>query len=138
MQNKWLWVSLLVALMAPVFAESSPQLTLDLNKLEQKGSACRLHMLFHNITQLHYERFELDLVFFDKKNIILRQINIDAAPLRSNKQVLKPFDIPDLMCNEVGHLLLNDVVSCKVAVGEVEDCLANVRTQSTSSIPFRM
>lgn len=131
-------ITLLVGMVLPVSAKPPTQLILELNKLEQQEAACRLHILFKNGTHLRYEQFEIDLVFFDKNNIILKQLSIDAAPLRNNKQILKPFDIPGMSCNEIGHLLLNDVFSCKVSGEQVQDCLTNVHTYSTSKIPFRM
>jgi len=97
--------------------------TLELNKLEPQENACRAYLVLQNGTESEFSSLRLDLVAFDTDGIVAKRLAIEAAPLPPGKTSLKLFDMLDLSCDVIGHLLLNSVLACGDQNGERTDCL---------------
>ncbi len=110
--------------------------TVELNKLEDNGQACRAYLVVQNETQAGFQALNLDLVMFDTDGIIANRLAVDAAPLPVGKTSLKVFDIDGLPCPRIGRLLLNDVIACVDDGGERTGCLSLVETGSRSPVGF--
>ena len=77
--------------------------------------------------------------FFDLRRIggfVAKSLAVETAPLPSAKTRLKVFDMKGLECGGVGRVLLNAVMSCADASGEIADCQADVSTSSRGSVSF--
>jgi len=99
------------------------EVTLELNKLEPQENACRAYLVLQNGTESEFSSLRLDLVAFDTDGIVAKRLAIEAAPLPPGKTSLKLFDMLDLSCDVIGHLLLNSVLACGDQNGERTDCL---------------
>lgn len=116
---------------APALAASN--VSLELNRFEQKDAACRISLVIGNPGDKALESLKLDLVFFDKDGVISRRLAVEAGPVRASKTSVKLFDLPDTPCDSVAKLLLNDVTAC----GEEKDCLGLVGVSSrVKSVEF--
>lgn len=130
-------VSALVALLIGVTeVRAEETVAVELNKIEQQGDACRVYMLFENKTGQRYETFRLDLVLFDGEGVIARRIALDASPLRSDKSVVKLFDLTGLDCGNLSRILLNDVEPCSDEGGARRDCVELTRVSSRAGVGF--
>lgn len=107
-------------------------LAVELNKLEDRGAACRAYLLFENRTGRAYRALKLDLVMFDGDGIVVRRLAVEGAPLADSKTSLRVFDVRDVACADIGRILVNDVLACQGAGGGYDDCLAAIRTTSRS------
>jgi len=131
---------LLVALWAIVpntaLAEGTDSLTIQLNKLETEGDTCRAYIVLENRSDLSFEALRLDLVMFDVDGVIARRLAVDAAPLAAGRTSVRVFGISNLACDNIGRVLLNDVLNCADATGERADCMDRIAPDSIAGVPF--
>jgi hypothetical protein len=107
---------------------------LELNKLEQQGSNCRAYLVINNPGTDAFSGFTLDLVVFDRTGTISRRLAVELAPLRPAKTTVKVFDIVQTPCSGIGSVLVNDVIRCRDAKGDVANCIDRVRTSSKLAV----
>jgi hypothetical protein len=105
-------------------------IAIELNKLETQGSQCRAYFVITNKNGANYEELKLDLVLFKPDGVIGRRFAVDLAPLKSNKRTVKLFELADTACDDVGSLLINEVMGCRAESGPVDDCLTNISVSS--------
>ena len=119
------------------FAQETSQpeeLVVDLNRLEDRAEACRLHFVFTNPTDRVFEQLTFDLVLFNPDGIIAERVALDAAPLLADKTIVKQFDIADRACSEIGRVLVNDIAACVDQSGPVERCIALIEPRASGSV----
>ncbi len=104
-------------------------LALELNKLEPQKDSCRAYLVVTNSSATAYQVLKLDLVLFQPDGVIGRRFALDLGPLKSQKRSVKLFDI-DMPCDQVGSLLINDVLECSGEAGTLPSCLADITTSS--------
>jgi len=116
----------------PVSAQGEPAkpIGLELNKLEQQGGNCRAYLVIANPGTDAFSGFTLDLVVFDRAGTIARRLAVELAPLRPAKTMVKVFDIPQTPCSGIGNILVNDVIHCRDANGDVAGCVDRITTSS--------
>ena len=73
---------------------------------------------------------KLDLVLFKPDGVIGRRFAVDLAPLKSNKRTVKLFELADTTCDDVGSVLINEVMGCRADTGPVADCLNDISVSS--------
>jgi hypothetical protein len=114
----------------PGRAEPPKSIGLELNKLEEQGGNCRAYLVIANPGPAAFSGFTLDLVLFDRSGTITRRLAVDIAPVRPDKIMVKVFDIPQIACGAIGSILVNDVLHCRDASGDVAGCVELIRTSS--------
>ena len=98
-------------------ARAAAPIPLQLNKLEalaEGGTGCRAYFVVSNPDTTPIQQLRLDLVVFGTDGVIARRVALDFGPLSAGKTAVRPFDLPDLACDSIGHVLANDVLSCQV------------------------
>lgn len=134
------WRSLLGVFLAAVTAPAAwgaeSGVSVELNKLEPTGEACRAYFVLVNRSEFVFTTLKLDLVMFDRDGIVTRRLAAEVGPLPLGKTSLKVFDMENLPCTDLGRLLLNDVTACGDASGARDDCLALLSAATRSSVPF--
>ena len=123
-------VMLTAMLPATSGAQEATRLALELNKLEPGEKACRAYVVVDNTTPLSYDALKLDLVLFRSDGIIGRRFAVELAPVRPTKRTVKLFDLDGIACDDVGSLLVNDVIDCKVASAPATDCMSRLELSS--------
>jgi hypothetical protein len=125
----------IVAIAAVCFAVASATtahagaLAIELNKLEPQKDSCRAYVVVTNNSSTAYQSLKLDLVLFQPDGVIGRRFALDLGPLRAQKRSVKLFDI-DTPCDQVGSLLINDVLECNGETGSIPNCLADMTATS--------
>lgn len=114
-------------------ARAGDQITLELNKLEDRDGACRAYLVFGNGSGERFDDFVLDLIVFDRDQVIAKHLAVDAAPLRADKTIVKMFDIVGIGCEQIGRVLLNDITRCESAGGARTDCIDKVAPSSRAA-----
>ena len=117
-------------------AAAQQSMKIELNKLESVEGACRAYMVFENTTGNAFDSLKLDLVMFDPNGVINKRLAVEGGPLPAGKTSVKLFDIKGVSCAEVDRVLLNDVLSCRGAIGEIGGCLDEIDTTSRDSADF--
>ncbi|MGH1419113.1 MAG: hypothetical protein ACRBCJ_09690 [Hyphomicrobiaceae bacterium] len=110
---------------------STTDVAVELNKLETLKSGCRAYIVVNNASQTKFKTLKLELALFRPDGIIGRRVAIDLAPLRAKKRTVKLFDMDGIACDQVGSILINDVLECsKQGGGEEPDCLGRLSASS--------
>jgi hypothetical protein len=115
-------------------AEPPATISAELNRLEDQGGNCRAFIVVRNSGSTDYSGFALDLVIFDRGGTITRRLAIDVAPVRPAKTSVKVFDIPETACSAIGSILVNDVIHCRDASGDVAGCVDRLSTSSKLAV----
>ncbi|MDN3516669.1 Tat pathway signal sequence domain protein [Aquisalimonas lutea] len=139
MRNARLLLVLLIALLTglpAVVAAEDGAISVELNKLESQGDACRAYLVMENGTGEAFESLRLDLVMFDDNGIIAKRLAVETAPLAAGRTQVKVFGIGDVACGDIGRVLLNGVLACADAGGERDDCMGRLTTASKTDVPF--
>jgi len=129
-------VALLLGLFATVSLAQVSEIAVELNKLEQRDAACRAYLVTQNLSDTDFESLQLDIVMFDDEGIVAKRLAVEVGPMPAGKTTLKAFDIQDLSCENIGQLLLNDVLQCRDENGERDDCMALIEVSSRSDVSF--
>lgn len=95
------------------------RLGVELNRLEQLDGSCRVYLVFQNGLGTPLEALQLELVLFDSEGFIQRRLTLDAAPIAADKTSVKLFDLADTQCDEMGRILVNDLLEIAGAEGEL-------------------
>ena len=131
-----LLTSLLAWTLPAALAEETGALSVQLNKLEADGDACRAYIVLENASGIAFEALRLDMVLFDVDGVIARRLAVDAAPLAAGKTSVRVFGISNLACDNIGRVLLNDILVCQDATGDRTDCMDHVVPDSIAVVPF--
>lgn len=115
-------------------AKPTPEVNLELNKLEDNGSGCRAFVVIKNDNPDAYETFKLDLVIFQTDGVIGKRFALDLAPLRGGRKSVKIFEIADTSCDKIGSFLINEALECKTSGGPVDSCLDRLTTSTRSDV----
>jgi hypothetical protein len=113
----------------PALGAKAAGLTIELNKLEPQKDSCRAYVVVSNNSSTVYEALKLDLVLFQPDGVIGRRFALDLGPLKAQKRSVKLFDL-DTPCDQVGSLLINDVLECNGETGSISNCLADLTATS--------
>ena len=119
--------------------EESPSgtVSIELNKLEPKGSNCRAYFVINNESDKAYDKLQMEFFVFRPDGIIDQSFAADLAPLKANKQTVKRFDISNTSCDNLGSILINDVTKCQVGTEELSDCLESLSVSSKTDTDFK-
>ncbi|UFN48673.1 Tat pathway signal protein [Roseomonas sp. OT10] len=111
------------------------QIGLELNRLEPQpslgaGGGCRAWLLLRNPGEEAVDPLRLDLLIFGKDGVIARRLALDVGPLPASKTLARIFDLSALPCDQIGSLLLNDLLACGPAPEGRTACLPRINTSS--------
>jgi len=115
----------------------TPQVRLELNKVEDTKDGCRVYLVFENGTPVNYEGYKLDFVMFGRDGVIARRLALEASPLKANKTTVKLFDVAGLVCADLGAILINDVLACQSGGQERADCISSLATASRTAVSLK-
>jgi len=115
-------------------AEAPATIGVELNRLEDQAGSCRAYVVVRNPGTADFSGFALDLAVFDRGGTIMRRLAIDVAPVRPAKTSVKVFDIPETACSAIGSILVNDVIHCRDASGDVTGCVDRLSTSSKLAV----
>lgn len=117
-------LSLAAAAASASYAQSTtPVLSIELNKLEQDGDECRFYLVIENGSDVAFAKFNTEMVFFDRRGVIVSRGTVDFAGLRPHKTHVMSFVFGPLDCTNVGRVLLNQVIECEHTAGTQLDCM---------------
>jgi hypothetical protein len=121
-------------------AESSPRaeesLNVELNLMEPVDTGCRLTMVFRNRLGADIVSLAFEMAIFDVGGGVAGLITLDAGELPAGKTRVKRFALPDLTCDRISRLLLNDVTHCEGDDLSPELCLGRMTTSSRMQADF--
>ena len=96
----------------PAFAADPLPIRLELNRLEARDGLCRVWMVVNNADPAALDPVRLDLVLFGRDGVASRRLAVDIGPLPGGRTVVRLFDVAGQPCDDVGQVLMNDVLAC--------------------------
>jgi hypothetical protein len=118
-------------------AAKGGSIAIELNKLEPTPNACRGYFVVENRLHDTVKELRLDIFLFDRDGVILRRVGLPFADVRSQRMKIVLFDLAELNCNDIGRLVLNDVLACTSANGApISGCAGLVATSTRAGPKF--
>ncbi len=121
---------------AMLFAEASQAqeggLSLELNRVEQQGEACRFDWRISNRSTVNVRDLTVEFILFDKAGVNIARMPVPFGGLLPNKSYLRSFVLRPFDCDPVGEALVNEVTTCD-ADGSF-DCTAVIAVSSRAAV----
>ena len=111
-------------------------LQIELNRLEQNDSACRITFVTTNGLGASLDDLAVELVLFDKGGLVSRMTAAGFGAMPSGKTLVKRFDMPNLPCADVSRILVNGVAACRGEGLAVGACGQALSTANRTGIAF--
>jgi hypothetical protein len=126
-----------VAAVAQAFAQDAAavsSLDVELNGLAPSQKGCMMTFVALNKLATPINKVSFELAFFNDKNAVDRITVLDFRDLPQGKKRVRQFDMPNVKCESVTRVLINDTPVCDgPATGE---CMKGLVTRSQVSVPF--
>ncbi len=113
-------------------------LSIELNKNEQRGNDCRIYLYAQNNSKHAFSSLKLDLVLFNQKGIINKNMALNLAPLPIAKKSVKAFDLKNTACKQIGSILINKVMQCEADSNKLDNCLQLLSLSSKTNTRFTL
>lgn len=125
----------------PVKAQSSTdtaatQLILELNALQPVERGCRFTFMISNDLDAEISQAAFELALFNTAGMISRLTIVDFKDLPAGKTKVRQFDFPDIDCNDVGRVLVNDAPKCAGSSIAADTCIRYLSTRTTTNVVF--
>lgn len=114
--------------------ETSPQLYLELNAVQNVQGACRLTFLARNDTASPIEQAVFETVVFDGSGGVVSLSLFDFRELPLNRPRVRQFDLPGMSCENIGQALINGASTCTVDGGASTICQDALKLNSRLSV----
>jgi hypothetical protein len=118
-------------------AAQNKLLTIELNRVQQSQSGCRLSFMAVNRLGADLQTTAFEIVFFDPDSIVSQMLLLDFGRLPKDKTKVVEFDLPQA-CEQISRVLVNDILECAGADEQnmTEDCFNALRTSNKAGIEF--
>ena len=113
-----------------------PDLSIELNTTNPLKDACQLMMVIDNRSSIRFNKFTLELVLFDKTGVITSRVLAAIGRLRPIKSHFVSFPIEDVICDDLGRVLLNEVTECEYEAEAKFDCTEVVAVKHRGTVPL--
>jgi hypothetical protein len=117
-------------------AQPAEKVGLELNRLSAGQGGCQAYMIGRNETARTFKTLQADLVTFGADGVVNGRLLVELAPLDPGKTVLRLFELPDLQCDAIDRVLLNEVARCEDGSGAVPGCTALVEPSTRAKPGF--
>lgn len=117
-------------------ADTAPFLSVELNRLESVEGACRVYLVLKSDLPDDLTALQLDLVAFGADRVVAGRMAVDLAPLPGAKETVRLFDWPQIDCDTIGRILVNDVPACATEAGTLDRCVRRIETSQVGTVPL--
>jgi hypothetical protein len=130
---------------APAWAQqqqpAADKVAVELNRLAPGAggaNACQVTMVVRNGTGREFRSLQTDLVTFGPDGVVNGRLLVELGPLPAGKTSLRAFDFPEVACDGIERVLLNEVPACEDAAGGAVEggCTALVEPASRAKAAF--
>lgn len=93
-------------------ATAAAKLDVELNALAPSQKGCMMTFVAENNLQTPINKISFELAFFNDKNAVDRITVLDFRDLPQGKKRVRQFDMPNVKCETVTRILINDTPVC--------------------------
>ena len=128
--------ALLVVFPAPVVAQQegaadvAPSITVELNGVTPRDSACQLTFFLTNTFDSDITGLVLETVLLTKDGLVDRLTLFDMRDVPMARPRVRQFDVPDMDCETLGQVLINGLSACEGSGLTPEFCLNSMSLSS--------
>ena len=113
---------------------ATAKLDIELNALAPSQKGCMMTFVAENNLQAPINKISFELAFFNDKNAVDRITVLDFRDLPQGKKRVRQFDMPNVKCETVTRIIINDTPVCDGPVAG--ECMKGLVTRSQISVPF--
>ncbi|RAH96564.1 hypothetical protein DLJ53_32160 [Acuticoccus sediminis] len=117
-------------------AAAGHAIDLSLNSLAPSGEGCRISFVVRNGMGAEIEDFGVEVAVFDGDGGLDQLLRFSFGMLLEGKTRVKQFDLAQKTCDQIGRVLVNDVVRCEGDGLTPLMCLRSLSARSDASTPF--
>ena len=110
--------------------------TLELNRLESVDNICRSYFVVGNNLSEPLTELQLDTFFFGPDDVVRQRVALTFENVRAEREKVVLFDL-DLACDDIGSILVNELLACTAASGPVEGCADTLAVSSRTERELR-
>jgi hypothetical protein len=135
----WLAVAGVVAVFGAASSAEAEngRLSIELNQLENVDRGCRGAVIFNNETDATFADLAVEVAVFDQDDIVKNLWLLPARNMSPGTVRVRQFLFQEESCEDIGRILLNDVVNCETDTGlEAQECLRLIDASSRTDVPF--
>ena len=143
-RNRWtvwyaasLTLAALVAGNAPTNATDKAEpgaISLELNRIAGVQSGCQLSFVARNNLEQSITRASFEFAFFGSDGLLQRLTALDFRDLPAGKTKIRQFLLPDMKCDTLGRIVVNDEAACEGA--PKGSCYGGLATSNRTNIQF--
>lgn len=121
----------------PGAAPAAGELVFQLNKAETSQGACTLTFVLQNNTGTVIDKSVYNMAIVNKDGVVATLINIEFKSLPVGRPKVQGFGIPNLACEDISAISINDFTECTAADGTASTvCEDEIAQSSRTSIQF--
>lgn len=103
---------------------------LELNTLQDTGSACRLTFVARNGSGKDVEQAVFETVIFGSSGNVMLLSLFDFRDLPTERIRVRQFDVPGTSCDALGRVLINGASTCSVGGADSDLCRSSLSVSS--------
>jgi len=117
-------------------AAPARSLFLELNAAQPSEKGCRLTFVVTNDLGADLAGAGFELALFNAEGLVDRLTVLKFRDMRAGKTKVSRFDLAGADCGKISRILINTTTECSGEGIGPADCLAGIRTATTTSIAF--
>ena len=127
----------LAGLAGPAMAAEDGKISVEFNDLQSSDGGCRAVFVLHNGLDAPLDDFALRIVSFDGEGRAKLFLSLEVGALPVGKTRILRFDLgAEVACEDIGRIVLDDVIRCEAPDMGPPECLAAVSHSSRTEVPF--
>ncbi|PCK79208.1 hypothetical protein [Rhizobium sophoriradicis] len=128
------WVMAVASVCQAQETAPAASLSVELNALAPSQKGCMMTFVALNQLPAAINKVSFELAIFNDRNAVDRITVLDFRDLPQGKKRVRQFDMPNVKCESVTRILINDTPVCDgPAAGE---CMKGLVARSQISVPF--
>lgn len=109
---------------------TSSRIHLELNTIQDTGSACRLTFVAQNQIGQDIDQAVFETVIFDGDGSVTLLSLFDFKDLPAGTPRVRQFDVPGTRCDALGRVLINGANTCTADGTEIDACRSALSVSS--------
>jgi len=112
------------------------RIELELNRLSPSGQGCLMTFVVRNGFSARLDKSAFEMVIFNGDGLVERMTVFDFGALPTGKTVVRQFEMPNMVCDGIGRILVNGAKACTGEGISPDTCIGTLKAESKADIPF--